>query len=53
VRPALRIALSFGAMGLGSAGATMARAAIVATALLGFWPLIAIFGRRVATPPRG
>jgi hypothetical protein len=52
MRPALRLALTLGARGLGQVGATAARAAIVGTALLGFWPLLAAIGRRVATPPR-
>ena len=53
MRPALRIAVTLGAKGLGSTGATLARAAIVVTTVLGFWPLIAVVGRRFATPPRG
>ena len=53
MRPALRLAVTLGALGLGRIGATAARAAIVGTAVLGFWPLLAVIGRRIAPPPRG
>jgi hypothetical protein len=41
------------AFGLGRAGAAVVRAAIVGTAVLGLWPLIAIVSRRVSAASRG
>jgi hypothetical protein len=53
MRPALRLVLTLGARGLGGVGAAAARAAIVGTVALGFWPLLAAIGRRMGTPSRG
>ena len=53
MRPALKLALTLGALGLGEVGAAAARAAIVGTVALAFWPLLAVIGRRMAAPARG
>ena len=53
MRPALRLALALGALGLGGVGAAAARAVIVGTVALGFWPLLVVIGRRIGAPSRG